>query len=219
MGGGADRADLADPVGTPRSSGPRVVTRRSLSPGRTVVRDPSPVPRHMQGRARARKGWRECYSFILQELLADPEVERLFGQPVDLEMYPDYLQRISPNNPMDLRLIVDRLASEDGGYADVEECSADVSMVWENAARFNAPGSYVRAIAEQAAKIINELLLGRRSMGRIWCRGSSPGQRSSLRPETRSRSETRARSQLSVQFGNESAVPKPPTLSDPYLDV
>jgi len=179
---------------------------REASPGRTA-REVSPVSRSQQSRSRPRRGWRECYSFILQELLADPEVDRLFGQPVDLEMYPDYLSRISPNTPVDLRLILHKLGQEENGYADVDECSADVSMVWENAARFNAPGSYVRAIAEQAAKIINDLLIGRRSVGRIWCRAPSQGH-SSLRPQTRSRSETRSRSQLSVQFGGEATPPE-----------
>mmetsp|Transcript_26049 Transcript_26049/g.82694 ORF Transcript_26049/g.82694 Transcript_26049/m.82694 type:complete len:827 (+) Transcript_26049:113-2593(+) len=220
-----EEAEAADggALGAEGPPAPRAAAGRSASPTRirdvspARPRSHSPVPRPQSRSQRARRGWRECYSFVLQELLADPEVDRLFGQPVDLEMYPDYLDKIAPNAPVDLRLILHRLNSEDSGYSAVDQCSADVSMVWENAARFNAPGSYVRAIAEQAAKIIDDLLQGRRSAGRIWCRAPSPGHRSSLRPETRSRSETRARSQLSVQFGNESSVPKMPTAHDSWL--
>jgi len=170
-----------------------------------TVRDGSASPNHRPQSSRRplkpRKGWRESYSCILHELLADPEVDRLFGHPVDVDLYPDYLQRIAPGQPVDLRLVLRRLGGEDGGYEDVGKCAADLSMVWENAARFNPPGSYVRAIAEQAATIINDMLLGRRSVGRVWCRAPLQGQRSSLRPETRSRS------QLSVQLCNDKTTP------------
>jgi len=172
---------------------------RDTRDGRELVhvRDVTASPSHrpQSGRSlKPRKGWRESYSCILHELLADPEVDRLFGHPVDVDMYPDYLSRIAPGHPVDLRLVLKRLGGEDGGYEDVSKCATDLSMVWENAARFNPPGSYVRAIAEQAATIINDMLLGRRSVGRVWCRAPLQGQRSSLRPETRSRS------QLSVQL-------------------
>lgn len=170
---------------------------RDARDGRELVhiRDVTASPSHRPHRSlKSRKGWRESYSCILHELLADPEVDRLFGHPVDVDMYPDYLSRIAPGHPVDLRLVLRRLNGEDGGYEDVGKCASDLSMVWENAARFNPPGSYVRAIAEQAATIINDMLLGRRSVGRVWCRAPLQGQRSSLRPETRSRS------QLSVQL-------------------
>eukprot|EP00419_Tripos_fusus_P009071 CAMPEP_0172666898 /NCGR_PEP_ID=MMETSP1074-20121228/8092_1 /TAXON_ID=2916 /ORGANISM="Ceratium fusus, Strain PA161109" /LENGTH=755 /DNA_ID=CAMNT_0013483339 /DNA_START=131 /DNA_END=2398 /DNA_ORIENTATION=+ len=173
---------------------------RELAHVRDVTASPSHRPQ--SGRSLKRKGgWRESYSCILHELLADPEVDRLFGHPVDVDMYPDYLSRIAPGHPVDLRLVLRRLGGDDGGYEDVHKCACDLSMVWENASRFNPPGSYVRAIAEQAATIIHDMLQGRRSAGRVWCRAPLQGQRSSLRPETRSRS------QLSVQLCTDKTTP------------
>jgi len=200
--GSAGSPSQANRDASPVNRDPSPPVNRDGSP---VNRDSSPVARQQPCRSiQPRRGWRDCYSCILHELLAEPEVDRLFGHPVDQEMYPDYLERIAPGQPVDLRLVLRKLDGEDGGYEEVSKCAADLSMVWENAARFNAPGSYVRTIAEQAATMINDLLLGRRGGGRIWSRGPWQGHRSSSRPETRSRS------QLSVQFCGDPAVAKAP---------
>lgn len=124
-------------------------------PMQPIVERPRKMPRHASGDNP--RTWQSHASSLINRLLEDPGTFAWFSAPVNLERWTTYLHHIHPNKPMDLRLVLRKLDA--GEYADIGQCTKDVEMIWQNASRFNRPGSPARAAAERAAGMFNALLL------------------------------------------------------------
>lgn len=85
-------------------------------------------------------GWEVEVLKILNKILAKRESE-LFREPVDWESLGlvDYLVIIK--TPMDLGTVRKRL--ERGEYRKMEDCAADIRLIWANSMLYNVPGSLV----------------------------------------------------------------------------
>jgi len=77
-----------------------------------------------------------------------------FREPVDPIALgvPDYFDVIK--NPIDLGTIKTKLAK--GEYESVEQCIADVRLVWSNCIQYNQAGSPIVAIAQNLSKIFED---------------------------------------------------------------
>jgi len=86
------------------------------------------------------QSWEVEVNKILAKILAKRESE-LFREPVDWESLglTDYLVVIK--TPMDLGTVKKRM--ERGGYRRMEDCAADIRLIWSNSMLYNAPGSLV----------------------------------------------------------------------------
>eukprot|EP00928_Gymnodinium_smaydae_P045231 TRINITY_DN30170_c0_g1_i1.p1 TRINITY_DN30170_c0_g1~~TRINITY_DN30170_c0_g1_i1.p1 ORF type:complete len:315 (-),score=51.96 TRINITY_DN30170_c0_g1_i1:87-1031(-) len=93
--------------------------------------------------------WRVQYISKVSALLNDAEVDKYFGAPVDLEDVSDYVETISPNEPVDLSLILQRLMCSE--YADEIACERDIAAIWDNARKYFGASSAQSAVAARAA--------------------------------------------------------------------
>lgn len=93
--------------------------------------------------------------FVQSKMLTIP-IAWPFLEPVDpVELcIPDYFDIIK--NPMDLGTITKKLLS--GKYANVDEFTKDVRLVWNNCFTYNQPGSDVFVMAETLSKLFEEKL-------------------------------------------------------------
>lgn len=62
-----------------------------------------------------------------------------FREPVDLERYPEYTRKIA--KPMDLGTVESKLRG--GVYKEVHSFEQDLSLIWQNAKKFNVKGSII----------------------------------------------------------------------------
>lgn len=108
---------------------------------------------------RSPKAWNLAMRGHLKVLLQKQELQKWFSQAVNLERYPTYLKTIYPNAPMDLGRVLSTL--ETNQYSSLDECMHDIEMIWENALKFNRPGSKPRAAAQQAQEMLLDLMSGR----------------------------------------------------------
>lgn len=74
-----------------------------------------------------------------------------FRKPVDLALFPDYLETVA--YPMDLSLLLARLRS--GYYRRLEAFEWDVRLIYENAFAYNLPDS---EIVQAAAELVQNIL-------------------------------------------------------------
>ncbi|PRW57142.1 transcription factor GTE8-like [Chlorella sorokiniana] len=109
-------------------------------------------PRSKRQKTHSRMAWEGVRS-VLASLLHLPNVERVFGGPVDTVLYSDYLQVVQ--QPMDLGTIQKRLS--DGAYDSPLQFCDDVRLVWSNCLRYNPPGNPVRDLGDTAAQQFDEL--------------------------------------------------------------
>lgn len=82
---------------------------------------------------------------IVQKLMAHPRNNDIFNTPVDpiaLNLH-DYEQRVRV--PMDLGTVKSRL--EEGAYSSLADCAHDMTLVFENAIRYNPEGNPVHMLA------------------------------------------------------------------------
>lgn len=85
---------------------------------------------------------------VMHRLLVHPKNMEMFNQPVDPEALgiPTYFEKIK--NPMDLGTVKGKL--QRGGYQNLDDCVAEISLVFDNAMCFNPPGH----IVHEAARIL-----------------------------------------------------------------
>jgi hypothetical protein len=77
----------------------------------------------------------------------------IFLYPVDSSVYPDYYEAIE--HPMDLTRIKDRIPS----YCKFEDFLVDLSLVWRNCRKYNAPGSDIIAWVHELRDIAHGLII------------------------------------------------------------
>lgn len=86
----------------------------------------------------------------LEGIIRDP-TSAAFRKPVDLALFPDYLETVA--YPMDLSLLLTRLRS--GYYRRLEAFEWDVRLIYENAFAYNLPES---EIVQMAAELVQTVL-------------------------------------------------------------
>ena len=90
---------------------------------------------------------RQCKE-LLAPLRGMPSA-RIFAEPVDLALYPDYATIVS--SPIDLGTISSKL--DTGAYEDAAGFVADVRRVWTNAMAYNPPMSQVLSCCRAAVVV------------------------------------------------------------------
>jgi len=90
---------------------------------------------------------------LMKEMEELPEAEP-FLAPVDWKALnlPDYPKVIK--KPMDLGTIAEKL--ESGGYSNVAAFGSDIRLVWQNAMKFNQPGSGIYVAADNLSKVFEK---------------------------------------------------------------
>lgn len=82
---------------------------------------------------------------VLHRLMVHPKNNEMFNQPVDPDALgiPTYFDVVE--EPMDLGTVKGRL--QRGGYQHLDDCVAEISLVFDNATLFNPPGHVVHEVA------------------------------------------------------------------------
>lgn len=95
---------------------------------------------------------------ITKKLMSHP-LSHPFLEKVDVEKYPDYLQCIKPNPPMDLKTVKAKLV--EGKYPNTSEWKNDIMIIWDNAKKFNLEGEILYYIAikmeEKTKKLVERI--------------------------------------------------------------
>jgi len=94
----------------------------------------------------AGQGWKHTARTLMYRVVnfAPPEIA-WFASPVSVEEVPDYLDVIA--NPMDLGTVAEKLKSD--AYTTPEDMLADVSLIWDNAQKYNGTDHDVTKVAKK----------------------------------------------------------------------
>ncbi|CAE7569996.1 Brd1 [Symbiodinium sp. CCMP2456] len=101
---------------------------------------------------------RAALADIIEELKMDPLVKKFFSRPVNVDRYPDYLDKIKPNQPMDLGSVMSNLDAN--RYNDLGKFVNDVNMVWANAFKYNSENTRAYQAALRAQKQFSSRMQG-----------------------------------------------------------
>jgi len=101
---------------------------------------------------------RAALADIIEELKMDPLVKKFFSRPVNVDRYPDYLDKIKPNTPMDLSSVMSNLDAN--RYNALGEFVSDVNMVWANAFKYNVENTRAYQAALRAQKQFSSRMQG-----------------------------------------------------------
>ncbi|CAE7607424.1 Brd1 [Symbiodinium necroappetens] len=101
---------------------------------------------------------RAALADIIEELKMDPLVKKFFSRPVNVDRYPDYLDKIKPNQPMDLSSVMSNLDAN--RYNDLGKFVNDVNMVWANAFKYNSENTRAYQAALRAQKQFSSRMQG-----------------------------------------------------------
>ena len=91
---------------------------------------------------------KRCVSEAIEFVLDNEAVEKSFGNPVDTDVYADYLRMIEV--PIDFSFMKERLASN--YYSNIQSVVADVKTIRENCLKYNGPDSELSGLAEDTLK-------------------------------------------------------------------
>ena len=89
---------------------------------------------------------------ITRELYNHP-LSRLFREPVDTSLYPDYREVVK--TPMDLGTVQEKLRKR--RYRSVKEWQDDISLIWSNCDRYNGPNSGFTPILDHLKGLVRKL--------------------------------------------------------------
>jgi len=90
---------------------------------------------------------------ILSRLMSHSLNKRgIFNTPVNISLFPEYLARITPNQPMDLGTVKSRLHAL--YYVEAESFFFDASVVFTNAMAYNPIGLVIHECASELLKLL-----------------------------------------------------------------
>jgi Bromodomain len=95
--------------------------------------------------------WESRVEMVLKKVMTRKDSE-VFREPVPYEELGlvDYIDAIK-NRPMDLGTVSKKLASR--SYKNINECAADVRLIWFNAMLYNQPNSHIYKLAKNLSDV------------------------------------------------------------------
>ena len=144
------------PPGSPRLR-PRLLSRTASPPkhrhlsGSAAGMTRDELRAHVDTLRTSRHTFLPHLSRTLRKLMEHAENKGAFNHPVDI---PGYSETVT--NPMDLQSVRSKLVS--GEYSNIQEFSADVRLVFDNARLFNAPGHPIHKSAATLHSLFDHLL-------------------------------------------------------------